>query len=442
VSKYLLFESDPIDQPAATDPVERLTWCALRIRVGQRFASRIWDKSLQSERMNLYVPGFPIAEWVVENWWSLFNELCPADRVPTSVTSGAQLKWIRRHCLRSADSALMLPALYLFHDGQSLRAEWQSDSPGSMLNMPGEFITDGGEPLEANLTQESLTTFINDCLNRLAEVSDHRVYHMAEQWKAIQRADVEERHFCSLAGRMGLDPYDDGEMTEELVRFLEQAIIRPEDPLVRDLTEVARREFIVQQWSWLTRVSAELGLGPNPVDLSFGIPSRALSPPFFGYELASKVRALAKISANAPLDSVEAVGACVTGKTLRFEDRNHTPGQGIRAIVGRSAGDIVCAGPAPSHANSKRFLIARSLYHAMVTTQSSHRLVTDAFSWEQKASRAFAAELLAPRRVLAERISTSSADSDAIESLSREFKASTIVIERQLENAGISLSGE
>jgi Zn-dependent peptidase ImmA (M78 family) len=78
----------------------------------------------------------------------------------------------------------------------------------------------------------------------------------------------------------------------------------------------------------------------------------------------------------------------------------------------------------------------------MVTTQSSHRLVTDAFSWEQKASRAFAAELLAPRRVLAERISTSSADSDAIESLSREFKASTIVIERQLENAGISLSGE
>jgi hypothetical protein len=440
VSKYLLFESDPIDQPAATDPVERLTWSALRIRVGQRFASRIWDKSLQSERTNLYLPAFPLAEWVVENWWSLFNELCPSESVPTSVTSGPQLQWIRRHCLRSADSALMLPALYLFHDGQNLRAEWQSDIPGSMLNMPGEFIADGAERLEAIFTQESLANFINDCLNRVAQVSDSRVPQLAEHWKAIQGADVEEQHFCTLAGRMGIDPYDDREMTEDLARFFEQAITSPDDPLVRDLTEVARREFIVQQWSWLTSIVAELGLGPNPVHLSFELPSRELSPPLFGYELASKVRAQAKISPKSPLDSVEAVAQDVTGKTLRLEERNHAPGQGIRAIVGRSAGDIVCAGPAPPRADSKRFLIARSLYHAIVTTESSHRLVTGAFSWEQKASRAFAAELLAPRRALAERISTSGADSDAIESLSRDFKASTIVIEKQLENAGIPLS--
>jgi hypothetical protein len=172
------------------------------------------------------------------------------------------------------------------------------------------------------------------------------------------------------------------------------------------------------------------------------MPSRGLSPPLFGYELASKVRAVAKISPKSPLDSLEAVAQYVTGKTLRFEDRNHAPGQGIRAIVGRSAADIVCAGPLPPRADNKRFLIARSLYHAIITTHSSHRLVTDAFSWDQKASRAFAAELLAPRSALAERIAASYADSDAIESLSREFRASTIVIEHQLENAGVSLSSE
>jgi hypothetical protein len=154
------------------------------------------------------------------------------------------------------------------------------------------------------------------------------------------------------------------------------------------------------------------------------------------------VRALAKLSPKSPLDSVEAVGRYVTGRTFRFEGHNHAPGQGLRAIVGRSAEEIVSAGPAPPREDSQRFLIARSLYHALVTTGSSQRLVTDAFSWDQKASRAFAAELLAPRSALAERISPSGADSAAIESLSREFKASTIVIEHQLENAGISLASE
>jgi len=71
VSKSLLFECDPVDQPVATDPVERETWCALGIRVDRRIVSTIWDKSLESERTRLYLPAFPIAEWLVQNWWSL-----------------------------------------------------------------------------------------------------------------------------------------------------------------------------------------------------------------------------------------------------------------------------------------------------------------------------------------------------------------------------------
>ena len=170
MSKYpLFFESDPIDQPAAVDQLERLTWCAA-IRVGQRSVSRIWDKSLDSERTRLYLPAFPIAEWIVANWWSLFNELCPWEKVPTSVTSDAQLKWIRRHCLRSGDSALALPALYLFHDGQGLLAEWQSDTPGSVPHMPGEFTAAGAGQLDTAATQESVAAFINDCLDRVARM--------------------------------------------------------------------------------------------------------------------------------------------------------------------------------------------------------------------------------------------------------------------------------
>src|SRR4051794_18486370 len=91
VSRSLLLDFDPIDQPAAADPVERRTWCSLRIKVGHRFVSRIWDKTLQSERINLYVPAFPIAEWIALNWWSLLNELCPWETVPRSRVDPARM---------------------------------------------------------------------------------------------------------------------------------------------------------------------------------------------------------------------------------------------------------------------------------------------------------------------------------------------------------------
>ena len=166
MSKSLFFECDPVDQPAATDPVERETWCALGIRVDRRIVSTIWDKSLQTERTRLYLPAFPIAEWLVQNWWSLLNELCCSETVPKSAIGAKQVKWIRRHCLRSADSALMLPALYLFHDGQSLRTEWHPDASGSMPNMPGEFVADGADELDANATVTSIRARYKELVKR------------------------------------------------------------------------------------------------------------------------------------------------------------------------------------------------------------------------------------------------------------------------------------
>ena len=467
MSKSLSFDFDPIDQPAATDPAERETWCSLGIRIGSRHVSRIWDKSLQSERTRLYVPAFPIAEWLVHNWWAILNELPRLEKVPQYAVDVRQMEWLSRHCLRSADSALLLPALYLFHDGQSLRAEWYQDDPGSLPNMPGEFLSDGAEEIDANSTRESLTQFIDIVLDRVTHLADERVRELTAQWRAIQGADAEEQQFCTLAGRMGLDPYDRNEMTDDLARFLEQTITNPDDALVRDLTELARPDSIEEQWQWLTRVSGELQLGPvvlpgslniastaiSPPQFGFlpgfsgialpRVASTAISPPQFGYRLARKIRDDYAISADVPLGSVEEVAAAVVGGPFRVHDQEQVPGQGIRAIVGGSRdGGVVTAGPQPAHPSSQRFLTARSLYHVLVTSQKSQRLVTDAYSWHQKASRAFAAELLAPWDGLARRIESSPVDRETIEDLGRVYNTSTMVITRQLENAGIPLSIE
>ena len=443
MSRSLLLECDPVDHPAALDAVERASWCAMRVWAGGQCVSTSRDRSSQAERKTLYVPAFPVAEWLARNWWALLNEVCSWDTVPVSPGKEAQKRWKSRHCLRSADSSLMLPALYLFHDGKCLRAEWRSDAPGSLPHMPGEFTAEGTQQLDRNTTEDALADFVNGVLDRVAGTDDEAVRQLRALWRAIQGADTEEKRFCTLAGRMGLDPYDPSEVSDELARFFEESISDVEAPLVRDLTEVARPESIASQWSWLTKANSDLGLRANPVDLPFDLPSLELPPPQFGYRLARQVRSAADTAPAAPLHSVTETAKSVLRGGFRTEDYNHIPGQGIRAIVGGSeSGDIVVAGPRPSRVDSQRFLEARSLYHALAATRKSQRLVTEAGSWDQKASRAFAAELLAPRQALLNRLTESAADGETVDRLSSEFQASTLVIERQLENTGIPLSLE
>ena len=172
VSPFLSIDCDPIDQPAADDPVERRTWCMLRIRVAGRTVTRLWDLALQQERSFLYVPAFPIAEWVVVNWWVLLNETCPKSEVPGS--SGFHLPWIKRHCLRCADSALLLPALYFFNDGRGISVEWQADPRDTLPHMPGKFVNGNGDHLDAAVTQNALGEFVNAVLARVKDLADER----------------------------------------------------------------------------------------------------------------------------------------------------------------------------------------------------------------------------------------------------------------------------
>jgi hypothetical protein len=206
VSRFLSIDCDPIDQPGATDPVERRTWCALRIRVGGRTVTRIWDKTLGEERSLLYVPAFPIAEWLVENWWTLLNEPCPTAELPKP--RWAHLGWIKRHCLRSADSGLLLPALYLFNDGRGVGVEWQADEPDALPNMLGYFVDSGVDHLAKRPVEDVLAEFVSEILTRVEGLADGRVDELRENWRAIRSADAEETTFCVVAGRMGVDPYD------------------------------------------------------------------------------------------------------------------------------------------------------------------------------------------------------------------------------------------
>jgi hypothetical protein len=440
VSPFLSVECDPVDQPAATDPVERRTWCALCIRIGGRTVTRVWDRALQQERSFLYVPAFPIVDWIIVNWWVLLNEPSPTPELPR--LSGFHLPWIKRHCLRSADSASLLPSLYFFNDGRGIGLEWQADPRDTLPHMTGEFVDGNRDHLDSVATESALAEFVNTVLARVKDMADERVQGALATWHAIRNADSDEAKFCIAAGRLGMDPYDPAQMPDELAGFLETGLGDPEQPLVRDLTEAADPGSIADQWSWVQETSNAFHLGRNPTSPSIALPAITGSPFRYGYELATRMREAAGLAPVQPLPSVLDVAQRVAGAILKTPDQNHVPGRNLRAIVGwQHNREMVIAGPRPSRLDTQRFLDARGLYHGLFTTDSSQRLLTRAYTWDQQVSRAFAAELLAPRAALAAR-TPERADHATVEQLAHEFVVSTKVIENQLENAGVAIVDE
>ncbi len=241
---------------------------------------------------------------------------------------------------------------------------------------------------------------------------------------------------------MGLNPYDPNEMTESLTQFLEQTFTDPDLPLVRDLTEIARPDSIAPQWSWVNSAGSCIRFLSDRRESLSQLPKHGNTPAQYGYRLAEMVREKATMPADVPVDSVEALGTAVLNKTFRSVERNHVPGSGLQAIVGHTADAFIAAGPLPARPDNRRFRLARGLYHAVAANDCPRRLVTGAFSWDQKASRAFAAELLAPQQALAARVSNREVDSQIIQELSTQYVASTMVIEQQLKNAGVAVSPE
>ncbi len=124
---------------------------------------------------------------------------------------------------------------------------------------------------------------------------------------------------------------------------------------------------------------------------------------------------------------------------IAFEENNHQPPGSVRAAVGwQSSGKAAILGPEPHSPESKRFMLARGLFHAAFLCQNGARLLTRAHDWDQQASRGFAAELLAPRAALAAEVPANLDDDerdDRIADLARKYEVHPELVRRQLQNA-------
>ena len=115
------------------------------------------------------------------------------------------------------------------------------------------------------------------------------------------------------------------------------------------------------------------------------------------------------------------------------------PSSSLHAVVDYGVGDVpvLAAHSSPSQ-TSERFLLARSLCLQARSPGSERRLVTSSHTWDQRASRAFAAELLAPADALRQRIRDQAVSTREVAQYADEFLVSPTLVERQLENHALA----
>lgn len=440
VSQLIKFDIARASAPHdVVDRLERSTWAAFSLYVANQCVTEHRKRNDATVFRAIQIPMFPIAEWIVQNWWSLLYEPCRGE-APPKENSGWSIgtrQWLARHCIRAADSALVLPYFHLFSVGNQLSAVWYEDDEGGTNS---QYLTYGFQLLDRSNAETALRGFVFEVLDWCAGENDDRVTSLRREWDAIRSADQDEREFCEAAGRMGLDPYCVDEWPAYLAEFLTDTIgARIREPLVEDLLEATEPDKAPSLWEWVNNSQHLYGLSSRAPQLQ-DLP-RALRGKDYGYRIAHNIRELAGIPSGSAIEDLVAFARKLDGISLSLEQHNSIPSSKVSAIVGwNDQANARIAGPLPAREDSRRFLMARGLFQALTGCTNGARLLTKAFTWDQQAGRAFAAELLAPRDALAE---YADADmelderSELQKKLANKYNVSTQLIGHQLQNHGI-----
>lgn len=447
------FEIDWRDAPGVRDPVLARTWCALTIRIDDQVVTRLSDKRTNGWRDAIHGSVFPMCAWIVDNLWFLLYEpyrwaipygsrdlaRIPADR-----------PWVQRHSLLAAREGGALPDLTFCRDGDAVLARWLRDG-GDATHPFIRFVREGHARLDPDALHMGLAQFVSTVLARVADMDEPEVAQLRDDWRDVQSLAHGDKKLCIWSARLGINAHYDDELSDADARRLESVMAQLDPQLGDDLLDAATIETIRKDLDWLqgahglakeARRSApgHLLTSSNDATLDQGRRDQRNSTAAFsvGYAHAQALRA----QASEPLGTLSDLPAFVRdfgwADTPAVPTRTQ-PASPLHALIDYGRGDVpfIAYHSTPTQ-TGQRFLLARSLFIQACSSQPQRRLVTDSHTWNQRASRAFAAELLAPAESLRQRIGGDRVTPRQMESLAHEFDVDLELIERQIDNHALA----
>lgn len=422
-----------IDPAGAQGPELRATWARLQLLIDGEPITRPLDNVSKTVRDSVFLPLYPLAEWVATHWWFLLNEI----ETPGRTTEET---YASRHDLRFASEGFAIPSTLIKPLGSMVRLDW---SPGEFPHQRIEFVGQGNAHISSEDFANVFSDFISSVTARLTDLGITDTL-LQEEWKAILEAASEERKFCEASAALGLDPYS---LNEESAR----TIVRVGDALPKSLIGeffyAADFACLNEQLGSLLEAlkvsrsnTANLEPLKNLREATQTGGKRAGAPWDQGYQVARQLRQQLNLNGRV-LRSFDDVSHAlrVDADDLREAinpqiDHSNT----FDAVV--DVNDEGSPGFVISHKrdDALKFAFCRGLFEFLFTKLHEPLLVTKTRSERQKRNRAFASEFLLPADALRERIITEHVGEEVIDDLAAEFGISAYVVVHQLENHRIA----
>ena len=442
----LTFDIDWVDADGISGPELSATWASLRICAGDSVITRVLDTRARTVRDFIHVPLYPLAEWLVTNWWFLLHEYAnPAKE--------GDPDFHRRHALRFGREGYAFPDLEMVSSGARTRLMWKRDRP----QWSGvEFLDQGTIWVDSGRFQEACAALVDQVIRRLDTLDVGETF-LQEEWNAIQSTDEGESQFCEIAAGMGWDPYalddenrewvQDGKgqwillLAERLGGLLDEAVpaIVPDEHLehwlsISDTISEAKRFNSIP----LERLRSLRDDTPT-------YRSTETNPWSMGYDIARVLRRTLGLDGD-PLPTTTRLAEAL-GEDAESIERIATRPVNLRewpalvdGVITRNEDENPAFAFRRFRDGTERFHLCRALAEVLVSPRSD-MLITRAHTERQQRNRAFAAEFLAPSAGLRSRVSRPVVDDEDIDELALEFGVSSRMIEHQIANHRIARVG-
>lgn len=407
-----------IDSGPSPDKLAQSTMATLRVDADSATITATVDRSSRIYSNEIIVPLFNIAEWLVTNWWHLWYEVADTNEQPPDFES--------RHNLAFVADGFVLPQLTITPASSTrMHLSWIRHKP---RHARIEFLDEGQHTVEREALDAEFRNLIDAVLERLHAHSETTVAasQLGRAWNAVNNLQDDEIEFSRAAALFGADPFDvRADVANVIAAFWEST-----DPSVReDALALANGGALPSLAHWLSDAMEAVARRRPRTDWSkirTALPPSptGVEPWARGYQLARSARQ--QIASNAGPISLRR-----TGPLAIPHQETQPPSSRIHGLVGA---DTPACATAPRRDSGIRFLQARALGDYLGRTTTGPGLLSSLATDRQAQSRAFAAEFLAPANSLRGRITGRYVDSEQVDDLGREFRVSSELIRRQIQN--------